>query len=134
MGIVKYKGKWKDSGQYNLYFSTTLIKTQVFTALCRDTEIAEKFNCVPWFQNQACLKLKTSSTLEPNAQKLYNYILSHIVTCSLEKRVYLPMLPESLMCAIHLIGQYKVQYKELVKLSVWNRAMTCSAVLYYVVQ
>ena len=88
MGIVKYKGKWKDSGQYNLYFSTTLIKTQVFTALCRDTEIAEKFNCVPWFQNQACLKLNTSLTLEPNAQKLYDYILSRIFTFSLGKRVH----------------------------------------------
>ena len=28
MCIVKCKGKWKVSGQYNLYFSTTLIKTQ----------------------------------------------------------------------------------------------------------
>ena len=80
MCIVKCKGKWKDSGQYNLYFSTTLIKTQVFTALRRDTEIAEKLNFVPWFQNQACSKLNTSLTLESNAQKLYNYILSHIFT------------------------------------------------------
>ena len=40
----------------------------------------EKFNFVPWFQNQACSKLNTSLTLESNAQKLYNYILSHIFT------------------------------------------------------
>ena len=72
MCIVKCKGKWKDSDQYNLYFSTTLIKTQVFTALRRDTEIAEKFNCVQWFQNQDCSKLNTSLTSEPNAQ---NYII-----------------------------------------------------------
>jgi hypothetical protein len=88
MCIVKCKGKWKDSGQYNLYFSSTLIKTQVFTALRRDTEIAEKSNFVPCFQNQACSKLNTSLTLEPNAQKLYNYILSHIFTFSLGKMVH----------------------------------------------
>jgi hypothetical protein len=88
MCIVKCKGKWNDSGQYNIYFSTTLIKTQVFTALRRDTEIAEKLNCVPWFHNQACLKFNKSLTLEPNAQTLYNYIQSHIFTCSLEKRVH----------------------------------------------
>ena len=40
----KCKGKFNDSGQYNLFFSDTLIKTQVFTALRRDTDIAEKFN------------------------------------------------------------------------------------------
>ena len=88
MGIVKCKGKWKDSGQYNLYFSSSLIKTQVFTALRRDTQIAEKLNFLPLFQNQACSKLNTSLTLEPNAQKLYNYILSHIFTFLLEKRVH----------------------------------------------
>ena len=32
MCIVKCKGKWKYLGQFNLYFSTTLIKSQVFTA------------------------------------------------------------------------------------------------------
>ena len=42
MCTVKCKGKLKDSGQYNLYFKSTLIKTQVFTTLRRDTEIAEK--------------------------------------------------------------------------------------------
>ena len=88
MCIVKCKGRWKDSGQYNLYFITTLIKTQVFTALRRDTEIAEKFNCVPWFHNQAYSKFNTSLTLEPNAQQIYNYILSHIFTCSLGKSVH----------------------------------------------
>ena len=67
MYIVKCLGKWKDSVQYNLYFSTTLIKTQVFTALRRDTKIAEKFNFVPCFQNQACSKLNTALTLKPNA-------------------------------------------------------------------
>ena len=85
---IVHKGKWNDSGQYNLYFSTTLIKTEVFTALRRNTEIAEKFNFVPWFQNQACSKLNTSLPLEPNALKLYNYILSHIFTFSLGKRVH----------------------------------------------
>ena len=95
MCIVKCKGKRKDSGQYNLYFSTTLIKTQVFTALGRDTEIAEKLNCVPCFHNQACSKLNISLTLEPNAQKLYNEILSHIFTCSLEKKGPLPLLQKS---------------------------------------
>ena len=53
MCIVKCKGKVKDLGQYNLYFTSTLIKTQVVTALRRDTEIAEKFNFVPCFLNQA---------------------------------------------------------------------------------
>ena len=88
MCIVKCKGKWKYSGQYNLYFSTTFIKTQVFTALRRDTEIAEKLNCVRCFQNQACSKMNKSLTLDPNAQKLYIYILSHIFTFSLGKRVH----------------------------------------------
>ena len=95
LSIVKCKGKWKDSGQYNLYFSTTLIKTQVFTALRRDTEIAEKLNFVPWFQNQACSKLNTSLTLEPNAQKRYNYIISHIFSFFTRKKGPLLMLPES---------------------------------------
>ena len=88
MCIFKCKGKWIDSGQYNLHLSTTLIKTQVFTALRRDTEIAEKLNCVPWFHIQACSKLNIPLTLENNAQELYNYILSHIFTCSLGKRVH----------------------------------------------
>ena len=88
MCIVECKGKWKDSGEYNLYFLSTLIKTQFFTALRWDTEIAEKLIFVPCFQNQACSKLNTSLTLEPNAQKLYNNILSHIFTFSLGKRVY----------------------------------------------
>ena len=66
----------------------TLIKTQVFTALRRDTEIAEKFYLVPWFQNQACSKLNTLLTFEPNAQKLYSYILSQIFTFSQEKWVH----------------------------------------------
>ena len=88
MYIVKCKGKWKDSGQQNLYISTSLIKTQVFTAQRRDSEMADKLNFVPWFHNQACSKLNTSLTLEPNAQKLYHYILSHIFTCSLGKRFH----------------------------------------------
>ena len=54
----------------------------------RDTEIAEKLIFVPCFQNQACSKLNTSLILEPNAQKLYNNILSHIFTFSLGKRVH----------------------------------------------
>ena len=61
MCIVKCKGKWKDSGLYNLYFSSTLIKTQVLTALRQNTEIAEKQNVVPSFQNQAFSKLNTST-------------------------------------------------------------------------
>ena len=70
MCTVECKGKWKDSGKYNLYFSSTLIKTQIFTALRQDTEIAEKLNFLPCFQNQACSKLNTSFILEPDAQKL----------------------------------------------------------------
>ena len=58
-----------------------------FTALRRDTDIANKLIYVPCFQNQACSKLNTSLTLEPNAQKLYDNILSHIFTFSLGKRV-----------------------------------------------
>ena len=94
MYIVKCKGKWKNSGQYNRCFSTTLIKTQVFTALRRDTEIAEKLNFVPWFQNQDCSKLNTSLTLEPNVQKLYNYILSHIFHIFTRKKGPLPITKE----------------------------------------
>ena len=47
---VKCKGKWKDAGEYNLYFSSTLIKTQVFTVLCQDTEIEEKLIFLPVFK------------------------------------------------------------------------------------
>ena len=65
--VAKCKGKWKDSGEYNLYFSSHFIKTQLFTAFQRDTEIAEKFNFVLCFQNQACSKLNTALTLKPNA-------------------------------------------------------------------
>ena len=86
--LVKCKGKLNVSGQYNLYFSTTLIKTQVCTALRLDTEIAEKLNFVPWFQIQACSELNTSLTLETIAQKTIYYILSHIFTFSLGKRVH----------------------------------------------
>ena len=88
MCLVKCKGKWKDSGQHNLYFSSTLIKTQVLPVFCWDTEVAEKLNFVPCFQNQPCSKLNTSLTLEPSAQKLYNYILSLIFTFLLGKRVH----------------------------------------------
>ena len=41
-------------------------------------------------QNQACSKFNTSLTLEPTAQKLYNYILSHIFPFSLGKMVQSP--------------------------------------------
>ena len=68
----------------------------MFTALHWHTDIAEKLNVVPCFQNQACLKLnKSLLLLEHNAQKLYNYILSHIFTFSIGKKDPLPMHPES---------------------------------------
>ena len=41
MCIVDCKGKWKDSGDYDLFFLSTFIKTEVITALGRDTEIAK---------------------------------------------------------------------------------------------
>ena len=85
MCIVECKEKWKDSGEYHLYFSSTLLKT----ALRRDTGIAENFYFVPCFQNQACPKLNTSLTLETNVKKkLYTYILSRIFPFSLGKRVH----------------------------------------------
>ena len=89
MYIFKCKGAWIYSGQYNLYLSSTLIKkTKFFAALRQDTEIAEKSNFVLCFQNQACSKLNTALKLEPNAQKIYNCILSNIFTFSLGKRVH----------------------------------------------
>ena len=88
MCIVECQGTWKDLGEYTLYFLSALIKTHVFTALCRDTAIAEKKNWVLCVQNQACSKLNTSLTLQPNAQKLYNYSLSHIFPFSLGGRVH----------------------------------------------
>ena len=88
MCTVECHGKGKDSGEYNLFFSSTLIKTQVFTALHRDTGIPEKVHFLPCFQNQACSKLNTSLILAPNVQKLYNHIQSHIYTFSLGKRVH----------------------------------------------
>ena len=65
MYIVKCKGKWKDLVEYELYLRSTLIIKN--TGLPWDTEIAEKFNCEPRFQIQACSNFNTSLTLEPNA-------------------------------------------------------------------
>ena len=39
---------------------------QCFAALRRDTEISEKLNFLPSFQNQAGSKLNTALTLKPN--------------------------------------------------------------------
>ena len=60
-------------------------KNYFFTALRWDTEI--KINLVTCFQNQAFSKLNTTLTLEPNTQKLFNNILSHIFPFLLGKRV-----------------------------------------------
>ena len=81
MCIVACKEKRKDSFEYYLYFWSALTKTQAFTVLRWDTEIAEQLNVVPCFQNKACFKLITSLTFEPNAQnQLYSKPHFHIFT------------------------------------------------------
>ena len=69
------------------FFLVFLLKKAIFFIIHLLNLLCDVYSVWPCFQNQACSKLNTPLTLEPNAQKLYNFILSHFFTFSFKKRV-----------------------------------------------
>ena len=83
MRIIGEMEKWKDSGEYNLYFLSTLIRTQVYSALHRNTDIAEKFYLVPYFQKCSLILIEYIINIGTQCSKtihLYSKPHFHIFT------------------------------------------------------